>query len=119
MSKATDEVARATIEQIRARLREQRSTVRSAPRLSQEELLIRQTLADVALLYRTVRRLEKALTVAQQQFEDPFTDEYELAEEALQDAQETVKIIRAHWAQMPPKLRTGIKFEEPEAEEAE
>ncbi|SFV09319.1 hypothetical protein [Alicyclobacillus macrosporangiidus] len=45
--------------------------------------------------------------------------EYELAEEALQDARETVNIIRAHWAQMPPKLRTGIKFEEPEAEEAD
>ncbi|WP_029421733.1 hypothetical protein [Alicyclobacillus macrosporangiidus] len=109
MPTAADDIARATIEKIRAHLREQRNNqLKSAPRLSPEELLIRQTLADVALLYRTVRTLEKALTAAQQRFDDPFIAEYEQAEEALREAQVAEELVQAHWRQLPPKLRTGI-----------
>ncbi|MCL6600576.1 MAG: hypothetical protein K6T81_17870 [Alicyclobacillus macrosporangiidus] len=62
-------------------------------------------------MYRTVGTLEKALAAAQLQFDDPFAFEYELAEEALREAEKTIEIVRAHWTQMPPKLRTGLNLE--------
>jgi hypothetical protein len=44
-----------------------------------------------------------------------ITDDQQ-AVEVLRDAQETVQMVSAHWAQMSSKLRAEIQFEESEAE---
>jgi hypothetical protein len=105
------QIALSAIHQIQAELREQRRTKRMGrPVLSPEELLIRRSLADFTRLVRAIEDLSKALVACRDHF-DPFSPEYEQAQQALKKAQSTVISARANWVRLPARLRKGVEGE--------